>query len=675
MQNPLLDTTGLPAFDSIAAQHVEPAISTIIDQQREQLRFLLADEEQYNWKYLVAPFETMHHHLNQVWSPVGHLNAVLNSDDLRDAYNLCLPILTEFATELNQNQGLFDAFTHVRENESLGAAQQKLLDDTLRDFRLAGVDLPPAQKKQFRELMRELAQLQSRFEENVLDAANAWSKTISDESQLAGIPGHLLQRARQAANAKNIDGWLFELDHPTYHTVMTHADNESLRREFYEAWCTRASDLGPHDKQWDNSKIIRSILEKRHRAAQILGFGNYAEYSLATKMAPSVDKVMRFLNELAARSIDVARAEMNALIDFAGRDLNAWDVSYYSEKLRREKFDISEEALRPYFPIDRVTKGMFELTSKLFGLRIDEVTDINTWHPDVRYFEIRDAQGAHRGSFYVDLYARSKKRGGAWMDECIGRKYLDGDTRNPVAFLVCNFTPPGEGEPGLLSHDDVVTLFHEFGHTLHHLLTKVDIPSLAGINGVEWDAVELPSQFMENFAWQPDVLAMISGHYQSDEPLPEDLFARLEGSRCFQAAMQMVRQLELATLDMRIHAEFTPGNEHIVEQTLQSVRDKLALLKVPDFNRYAHSFSHIFAGGYAAGYYSYKWAEVLSADAFAAFGENGCFDKQTANRFLENILQTGGSRNAAANFRAFRGRDADLQPLLDQCGISTATQS
>ena len=553
-------------------------------------------------------------------------------------------------------------------------AQQKFLHDALRDFHLAGVDLAPAQKKQFRELMRELSQLQSRFEENVLDAANAWSKKVSDESQLAGIPGHLLQRAHQAANEKGFDGWLFELDHPTYHTVMTHAANESLRREFYEAWCTRASDLGPY-KKWDNSKIINSILEKRHRAAQLLGFANYAEYSLTTKMAPSVDKVMQFLDELAQRSIDVARAEANELIHFAGRDLSAWDVPYYSEKLRRQNFDISEEALRPYFPIDRVISGMFELTTKLFGLTIDEVTDVNTWHPDVRYFEIRDAQNANCGSFYVDIYARSKKRGGAWMDECVGRKYLNDDKRNPVAFLVCNFTPPNKSEPGLLSHDDVVTLFHEFGHTLHHLLTKVDIPSLAGINGVEWDAVELPSQFMENFAWQPDVLSMISGHYQTGEPLPEDIFSRLVGSRRFQAAMQMVRQLELASLDMRLHAEFTPGNKHIVEQTLQSVRDELAIFEVPEFNRYAHSFSHIFAGGYAAGYYSYKWAEVLSADAFAAFEENGCFDRQTANRFLENILQTGGSRNADANFRAFRGRDADLQPLLDQCGISAGTHS
>ncbi len=525
--------------------------------------------------------------------------------------------------------------------------------------------------------MERLSTLQSRFEENVLDATNAWSKHITDESSLKGLPQAIIDRTASAANGKQLGGWLFTLDAPNYMAVMMYADNESLRREFYEAWVTRASDQfkvdGKSTVDWDNSKLIEDIMQMRHEVAQLVGFANYAEYSLATKMARSVEEVSTFLGELAAYSKPAAQHELDELQLFSGRnELNAWDIAYYAEKLKQQKFNFSEEALRPYFPVPQVLQGLFKVISRLYGVNIVERTDIEKYHDDVQYFDIRYSDNTVRGGFYIDLYARTKKRGGAWMDSCIGRMQLNGEKYLPVAYLVCNCMPPdvANNKPSLLTHSEVVTLFHEFGHGLHHLLTRINYPSVAGINGVPWDAVELPSQFMENFAWQPEVLPLISKHIDSGESLPVIELQRLLGSRTFNAGLQTVRQLEFALFDLRVHAEFQIQHGAQVQKILTQVRDQVAVIKPPAFNRFANSFSHIFAGGYAAGYYSYKWAEVLAADAFGAFEESGVFNSETARCFVSNILERGGSCDAMQAFINFRGRKPKIQPLLKQLGLA-----
>jgi oligopeptidase A len=675
MTNPLLHSHELPPFSAIRAEHVEPAIRELLEQNRTALERLLAQTEP-TWDSLVVPLEEMQHRLARTWSPVGHLNGVMNSDELRSAYNACLPLLTAWQTELAQDERLYRAYEHILRNEAdrLDRSQRKLLENALRDFRLAGVALSPEKKQRFKEVMEQLATLQSKFDENVLDATNAWSKHVTSAEELRGLPTPILERARAAAQTQGKEGWLFELDPPNYQAILMHAEHEPLRREFYTAWSTRASDQSPLGDRWDNSALMGQILALRHELANLVGYRNYAEYSLATKMASSVDEVRSFLEELASKSRPVAQREYDELVALAGRPLNAWDVSFYGERLKQQRFQLSEEALRPYFPLPRVLAGMFSVAEKLYDVKIVERTGVDVYHPDVKLYDILNPDGSRRGSFFVDLYARPKKRGGAWMDECVGRRRLAGRTSLPVAYLVCNFMPPVGQQSSLLTHYEVVTMFHEFGHGLHHMLTRVDYPSIAGINGVPWDAVELPSQFMENFAWRAEVLPLISGHVETGEPLPQAELDRLLGSRTFQAGLQTVRQLEFALFDWRIHAEYTPdwdeaGCRRILE-ILAEVRDHVAVVKPPDFNRFPHSFQHIFSGGYAAGYYSYKWAEVLAADAFSAFEEAGIFDRATAQRFLTAILEQGGSRDAMEAFVEFRGRKPRIEPLLKQHGLA-----
>lgn len=671
MSNPLLESHDLPAFTAIRPEHVEPAIRQVLEANREQLQQLLQTNAN-TWATLVVPLEEMQHRLSKTWSPVGHLNGVVNSEELRTAYNACLPLLTAWHTDLAQNEALYRAYETIlaSEGDQLSAAQRKLIENALRDFRLAGVGLPPQRKQQFKALMEKLTTLQSKFDENVLDATNAWSRHIADESTLRGLPAPIVERARAAAQAAGEDGWLFTLDAPNYMAVMMHAEDEALRREFYHGWVTRGSDQGLSPQRWDNSELMAQILATRRELAAVVGFDSYAEYSLATKMASSVREVRAFLEQLAAKSKPVAQSEFAELTKFAGRELNAWDAGFYAERQKQRKFSLSEEALRPYFPLPRVLSGMFTVAERLYGVRIVERQGVEIYHPDVRFYDILNADGSRRGGFFIDLYARAKKRGGAWMDECVGRKHLDTSTTLPVAYLVCNFTPPVGGKPALLTHSEVVTLFHEFGHGLHHMLTRVDYPSIAGINGVAWDAVELPSQFMENFAWRPEVIPLISAHVETGEPLPQAELERLLGSRTYQAGMASVRQLEFALFDLRIHSEVAGEGIERITQILDEVRATVAVLKPPAFNRFAHAFQHIFSGGYAAGYYSYKWAEVLAADAFSAFEEQGIFNENVSRRFLTAILERGGSRDAMEAFVDFRGRKPQIEPLLKQLGLA-----
>jgi oligopeptidase A len=660
----------LPTFSAIRIDQIEATIRALLDENRTRLATLL-DGNARTWDSLVVPLEEMQHRLGRTWSPVGHMNGVVNSDELRSAYNACLPLLTAWHTELAQNKRLYEAYESILKLEGarLGQGPSKLLQNALRDFRLAGVALPMDRKDRFKAVMEQLATLQSKFDENVLDATNAWSRHVVDSSDLSGLPAPILERARTAAASRNLEGWYFTLDAPNYQAVMMHAESEPLRREFYSAWVTRASDRSAQAERWDNSTFIAQILALRRELALLVGFQSYAEYSLATKMASSVAEVRAFLEQLATKARPIAQREYDELEGFAGRALNAWDVGFYAERMKRERFDLSEEELRPYFPLDKVLSGMFKVAEMLYAVRIVPRDGVDLYHPDACFYDILNADGSQRGGFFVDLYARPKKRGGAWMDECVGRKRLSGATALPVAYLVCNFMPPAGTQPSLLTHSEVVTMFHEFGHGLHHMLTRVDYPSIAGINGVAWDAVELPSQFMENFAWRPEVLPLISGHVETGAPLPEAELQRLLGTRTFQAGMQTVRQLEFALFDLRIHSEDV-NDAAAVMKILDEVRAQVAVVKAPEFNRFPHSFQHIFSGGYAAGYYSYKWAEVLAADAFSAFEEEGIFNAQVSQRFLNSILEQGGSRDAMDAFIAFRGRKPQIEPLLRQLGLA-----
>ncbi len=673
MDNPLLHQDSLPQFPRIRPEHVEPAVRQVLSVNRariDELALLNAP----TFATVVEPIEELHHRTARTWSPVSHLNAVLNTEALRAGYNACLPLLSAYQTDLAQSEPLYRAYRTIAEREgaALAPVQRQLIEHALRDFRLAGVGLPAERKERFKTAMLELAQLQARFEENVLDATNAWSRPVSDPDELRGLNEMLIGQARRRAAEQQAPGWILRLDQPTYVAVVTDAESPQLRRAFYEAWTTRASDRGPSAGRWDNTAVMEEILRRRHEVARLLDYPSYAQYALATRMAHTVDEVLDFLHKLAAAARPAAQAEFAELEAFAGRRLEAWDVGFYAERLQRERFQVSQEELRPYFPLPRVLSGLFEVAERLFGVRIRERAGAPVWHADVRFFEIRSSLEEPIGSFYLDAYARANKRSGAWMDECVGRKRLSSGAALPVAYLVCNFLPPGDERPALLTHDDVVTLFHEFGHGLHHLLTRVDYPSIAGINGVAWDAVELPSQFLENYAWHPQVLERISGHFANGAPLPADQQQRLIATRSFHAGLSMMRQLEFALFDFRIHTEYSPGRGGRILETLREVREEVAVVPVPDWNRFPNSFGHIFAGGYAAGYYSYKWAEVLAADAFAAFEERGVFDHATARRFLEAILARGGSRDALEAFIEFRGRRPDARALLRQHGIDGA---
>jgi oligopeptidase A len=671
MRNPLLADEGLPAFDLIGPDDAEPALRARLEDNRRRLQELLAAPD-HTFAGLIEPIEVMQHRMNRTWSPVSHLNAVRNSEPLRRAYNACLPLISAYQTELGQNEALQRAYQLVlgREGGALDAEQRKLLENALRDFRLAGVALDRPRKERFKELMQKLAAEQARFEEHILDSAAAWSRPVTDSSLLAGLPEAVTARAAALAREGSMEGWLLTLDQPTYQAVLTYAHDEGLRREFYEAWNTRASERFPGGARWDNSPVIENILRWRHEAACLLDFAHYTEYSLATKMARSAAEVRAFLESLAERCLPVARRELTELESFADRKLAGWDVPYYAERLQQRRFAISDEEVRPYFPLPRVLHGLFQVANRLYGISMHERRDIPVWDPEVRYFEIHGADAERIGGFYFDPYARTGKRSGAWMDECLGRLEGGGERVLPVAYLVCNLLPPTSTQPALLNHGEVITLFHEFGHGLHHLLTRVRYPSVAGINGVPWDAVELPSQFMENFAWNPEVLELISGHVASGAHLPRAMRERLLGTRTFHAGLRTVRQLEFALFDLRLHSDYQPERGARVAEILQDVRAQVAVVPVPDFNRFAMSFSHIFAGGYAAGYYSYKWAEVLAADAFAAFQESGVFNAAIAQRFLDAILSRGGSRDALEAFIEFRGREPDIAPLLRQFGIA-----
>jgi len=676
MTNPLIEQAGLPAFSRLRPEHVEPAIDRLLADNRRNIAKLLDALQQPDWQSLAEPIEEWEDRLERAWSPVSHLNAVMNSEALRAAYNACLPKLSDYGTEMGQNEALFAAYRAVAEQGAgLDEAQRKVLDNALRDFHLSGVDLPPAEKERFKEISQELSTLTSGFSDNVLDATNAWSKCLGDVDALAGLPQSALDLAKQTATQRDEEGWMLTLDFPSYHPVMTYADDRALRRELYEAYQTRASDQGPHAGQFDNSDNMERILALRHEQAQLLGFANYAERSLERKMARSTDEVMQFLHDLAARSKQQAERELRELSTFAEEQfcidtLEPWDIAYYSEKLRQQRYSITQEEVKPYFPVTRVVPGMFEVVGRLYGVSFHEVTGIDCWHPDVKFYEIRDHDGSLRGQFYFDLYARQNKRGGAWMDTCQSRMKTRRVDQIPVAYMVCNFTPPVGDKPALLTHDEVETLFHEFGHGLHHMLTRVDYSAVSGINGVAWDAVELPSQFMENYCWEREALDLFAAHYESGERIPDELYQRMLAAKNFQSGMMMVRQLEFSLFDFRIHREYDPERGARIYGILDEVRTEVAVIEPPQWNRFAHAFSHIFAGGYAAGYYSYKWAEVLSSDAFALFEEKGVFDQETGQSFLHNILEKGGSRDAMDLFVAFRGREPQIDALLRHSGIA-----
>ncbi len=686
--NPLLSSSWLPHFKGIKTEDIEPAVRQILDENKHALQDLLQKPAaSFSWDSLMRPLDDLGERLSQAWSPVSHLHSVLQSDALRDSYNVCLPLITEYHTLLMQHQPLYQAIQALSENSNANFdfAQKKMLENALRDFRLAGVHLDAEKKEKFLALEKKLSQLSTQFSENLLDATQGWFLTITDPQELAGLPESARELLKQNATLRGVQGWVLGLDYPSYSAAMKFLDKRALRQKIYEAYSTRASDQGPGDGKWDNTQIMAEILDCRHQLAQLLDFANYAEYSLATKMAKQPQRVLDFLNELLKQCKPFAEKEMAELKAFvkekalrdgrdadpSGRtvDLKPWDLAYYSEKLRQSKFNFSEEEIKPYFPITKVVQGLFNFVQRIYGLEIRERPGVETWHPEVKFFDIYDGQKEYRGGFYIDLYARAKKREGAWMDECrVRRRLVDQSIQFPVAYLTCNFTPPLEGKPALLTHDEVLTLFHEFGHCLHHLLTKIDYPAVSGINGVPWDAVEFPSQFMELWFWEDAILQMISGHYETGEPLPKNLHRQLLAAKNFQTGLQMLRQLELALFDFRLHLEYQPQKKNWVQSILDEVRQKTALLEVPAYNRFQHSFAHIFAGGYAAGYYSYTWADVLSCDAYEDFVEHGLLDRETGESFMRNILEKGGACDPLAAFVAFRGREPELTALLRQNG-------
>lgn len=689
MTNPLLIQGELPAFSQIKPEHVKPAVEQAITQCKKVIENVLNNTEQFTWANLVLPIDEVDDVLSKLWSPVSHLNSVMSSDELRDAFESCLPLLSEYGTFVGQNQKLFDAYQSFKESaefEQLDTAQQKVITNALRDFTLSGIALNDEDKARYGDIVTRLSELSSNFSNNVLDATEAFSVTITDASELTGLPDSALAAAQAIFASKNEGSteanYTFTLDIPSYLPVMMYCDNAVLREQLYSAFVTRASDQGPNANEFDNSGIMNELLALRHELANLLNFDNFAQHSLATKMANSTSEVMSFLENLALKSQHQGQQDFQELTDFAKSEfnvsaLNAWDLAYYSEKLKQNRYAISDEQLRPYFPKNKVVSGLFEVVHRLFGLNIKQRDGVDVWHSDVNFYDVFDSNQQLRGSFYLDLYAREKKRGGAWMDGCVGRtKLADGSIQHPVAYLTCNFNGPVGDNPALFTHDEVVTLFHEFGHGIHHMLTQVNASGVAGINGVPWDAVELPSQFLENWCWQDEALAFISGHFETGEPLPQVMLDKMLAAKNFQSAMQMLRQLEFSIFDFSMHETYKPNDVHSntnnelhIQNTLDNVRNKYAVVKAPSFNRFQHGFSHIFGGGYSAGYYSYKWAEVLSADAFGLFEEQGIFNPETGKSFLNNILEKGGSQEPSELFKNFRGRAPEIDALLRHCGI------
>ncbi len=675
--NPLLDFSGLPRFADIRPEHVTPAVDRLLDEGRAALARVTGADVPDTWDAFIVPLEDANERLSRAWGQVAHLHAVLDSPALRECYNANLPKLTQYWTELGHNAPLFEKYRRLRASPAyveLPPARRKQIDDALRDFRLGGAELQPEQKARFAAIQEDLAQLGAKFSENVLDATNAFTLVIEDPARLSGLHDDTLEAARHAAEKDGRKGWKFSLHAPSYLPVMQYADERRLRETMYRESVTRASEFGK--PQWDNTPLIARILELRKEEARLLGFASFADVSLEPKMAESPAQVLAFLDDLAARARPSAERDVAELREFARRELGidqleAWDLAYASEKLRARRYDFSDNEVKQYFPEDAVLAGLFGLVETLYGVRIAAAT-APVWHEDVRFFAIRDALGTLVGQFYMDLYARDTKRGGAWMDDAITRRRRHGQIQTPVAYLNCNFSRPVGGRPALFTHDEVITLFHEFGHGLHHLLTQVDDLSVAGIGGVEWDAVELPSQFMENFCWEWDVLSRMTRHVGSGAPLPRALFDKMLAAKNFHAGLMMLRQIEFAVFDMRLHAEFDPGAGRSALELLDEVRARVAVLVPPPYNRFPNNFSHIFGGGYAAGYYSYKWAEVLSADAYSLFEENGVLDPATGARFRDEILAVGGSRPAAESFRAFRGREPKVDALLRHNGMISA---
>lgn len=677
MPNPLRDLYPLPQFSMIKPEQVEPTLDLILKENRDQIEKLVSERGVRTWENLMKRLEEIDDNLSQMWSVVNHLNSVCSTEELREVYDACLPKLSDYATEMGQNIGLYEAIKSLTESpefNDLNYIQKKVIENELRDFHLAGVNLPPEAKVRYGELQQLLSKLTAKFEHNLLDATQGWSLHISDEKELAGLPEIAIVAAKELADEQGISGYLFTLEQPSYVAVMNHADSATFRHTMYSAYTTRSSDQGPHAGRWDNTEVMKQILVARKKLAELLGYANYAEFSLVPKMAKKPEEVIHFLNALALASVQKAREEFNELNEFVKEQygmekLEAWDVAYYSEKLRKYRYNISQEDLRPYFPEDQVLQGLFKIVNRLFGIEVREVKNVDTWHPDVRFFEVYGSEGELRGQFYLDLYARPGKRGGAWMDECRVRRLVNGKLQTPIAFLTCNFNRPVAGNPALFTHDDVQTLFHEFGHGLHHLLTKIDYADVSGINGVPWDAVELPSQFLENWCWEKPALDLIARHYKTGENIPDDLYQKMINAKNYHSAMSMVRQLEFAIFDFHLHMFFNEAEEDQIQRFLNEAREQVCVIPIPEFNRFQHGFSHIFSGGYAAGYYSYKWAEVLSSDAFSKFEENGIFDEATGRLFLENILEQGGSKDPMELFIAFRGREPSVEALLKHAGI------
>lgn len=680
--NPLLADHPLPPFESIHLEHIEPAVQARIANVMsvlEQQLSLIEQGESPTWENLAAPFEEASDLLDQTWSPVSHLNGVKNSDELRKIYERCLEQLTEFGTTIDQHEPFFRAYEKLAASElfeQLTPAQQKVINNALRDFRLAGIGLSEEKQKRYGDIKKSLSALSSQFSNNVLDATQAWYLQFDNTDALKGLPDMAIAAAKQTAEQKQLSGYVLTLDMPSYIAVMTYAEDRHLRETVYHAFTTRASlESSISEKAtWDNGPVIKQILSLRHELALLLGFNNYAELSLATKMADTPEQVIDFLTNLAEKAQPFAKKDFQALTDFAAaqgevKTLAAWDVAYYSEQLRQQAFAVSQEALRPYFPAEKVLEGMFSVVNTLFGITVKAVEDVSVYHPDVRFYCIEKNHEVI-AYFYFDIYARDKKRGGAWMADCRTRRLRNKQLQLPVAYLTCNFTPPVGDTPSLLTHQDVTTLFHEFGHGLHHMLTQMTDAAVSGISGVAWDAVELPSQFLENWCWEKSVIPLISGHYQTAEPLPDDMLDKMLAAKNFQSGMQMVRQIEFSLFDMQLHADYDPTKPVDVQAVIDTVREKVAVVPTPSFNQFQNSFSHIFAGGYAAGYYSYKWAEVLSADAFSLFEEKGVFDKTTGEKFLQTILANGGSQAPMDLFVAFRGREPQVTALLKHSGLS-----
>ncbi|OCG31993.1 oligopeptidase A [Gilliamella sp. Fer2-1] len=674
MTNPLLTDVPLPLFSQIKPEHVLPAIQEALKNCRNTIETVLKQNSKYTWDNLIQPIDEVDEKFSRAWSPVSHLNSVKNSSELREAYEACLPLLSEYGTWVGQHKPLYQAYKQLKESEqyaTLSKAQKKVIDNALRDFELSGIGLPDDKQKRYGEIVAKLSELSSKYSNNVLDATMGWSKLITDIKELSGMPESALAAAQEQAKIKGKEGWLLTLDIPSYLPVMTYCDNRDLRFELYQAYNTRASDQGPNAGKWDNTEIIKQILDLRYELAQLLGFKTYADKSLATKMAKSTTQVIEFLSDLATKAKpqgekELAELKRYAYEFFGASDIKPWDIAYYSEKQKQYLYTINDEELRPYFPQQRVINGLFEVVHRIFGITAKERKGVEVWDPEVKFYDLYAANGELKGSFYLDLYAREHKRGGAWMDDCIGRmRFADGHIQKPVAYLTCNFNRPIGDKPALFTHDEVTTLFHEFGHGLHHMLTEIDVSSVAGINGVPWDAVELPSQFLENWCWQPEALAFISGHYQTGEPLPAEMLEKMLEAKNYQAALFILRQLEFGLFDFKLHTQ----KDLDILNTLAEVRKQVAVIPTVEWGRFPHAFSHIFAGGYAAGYYSYLWAEVLSADAFSRFEEEGIFNAKTGNAFLDNILSQGGSDEPMMLFKNFRGREPQLDALLRHYGI------